>query len=699
MPAQDFAAPPAHDRRPQQSHLWRKATIGAAAVALTLYSVREMYGVLAVAETTPLEWGVLALFSLNFCWIAFAFASASLGFLTMLATRRTPPAAPESAATASKTALVFPIYNEDASRVFANIRALAEALADEPPGAFEIFILSDTTDPQIALQEEEAFLSLRRPPEPPIPVFYRRRTINHARKSGNIHDFVMRWGARYDFMIVYDADSYLERATILELVRRMKAAPDAGLIQTIPRLVGAKTLFARWQQFAACAYGSFLGAGVGWWGQSEGNFWGHNAIIRLRAFAEAAGLPTMPGGPPFGGAILSHDFVEAALLRKAGWRVEIAADLGGSWEESPPTILDLTIRDRRWCQGNLQHIGVLLRARGLKWTSRLHLMIGVMAYLASPLWLLLILTGLALSLQGNFLRPEYFGDGVVLFPNWPVIDSARALRLFFLTMGLLFAPKLYGLILAWLSPAWRKSVGVVRIAAGVVAEIVISILVAPILMAAQTSAVIAVLSGKDAGWRPQAREAGGYSFADLTRRHLETTLFGVGLFLSALAISPVFAAWLSPAAVGLIFSIPISKWTGSTRAGEAFRRAGLLLTPSEIDPPISYSEARRRHGTLRTLSAPTFLSLLRDPVLRERRLPMIDARWPLAPAEIHAPLVIGREKALTIGRPEEIDRLLADEEKIALLNAPAVLQAISIRADEGGQASDLEPVGAALGRC
>ena len=680
MPAQDLTAPPAPRVRGPRSALWRKAFVGAVSIALTLLSMREMYMVLSVAEMTTLEWIVLGLFSVNFCWIAFAFVSATAGFLTVLARKLPGETAPYPAhVAASRTALAFPIYNEDVGRVFANIRATAAALAGQPAGAFEIFILSDTTNPEVALEEEAAFARLKAGKGPAIPVYYRRRTRNLARKSGNIHDFVSRWGGRYDFMIVFDADSYLDAAAMIELVRRMEKSPETGLIQTIPRLVGGKTLFARWQQFAASAYGPFLGAGIGWWGQNEGNFWGHNAIIRMRAFAQSAGLPVMPGGAPFGGAILSHDFVEAALLRKAGWRVEIASDLEGSWEESPPTILDLTIRDRRWCQGNLQHIGVLLRARGLAWTSRLHLMTGIMAYLASPMWLLLILAGMALSLQGNFLRPDYFGEAS-LFPTWPVIDSARALRLFFATMALLFAPKLYGLVLALASARWRRTVGVFAIFFSVILEIFISMLIAPILMAAQTSAVVSVLRGRDGGWAPQARDGGGYSLALLARRHGRTTLFGLALFGAALAISPVFAAWLAPAALGLIFSIPISKATGSLAAGEAFRKAGLLATPSEAEPPPSYRAALDNLGAFHDLNPPDFVSLLRFRALRDRRAALADNHWGLNGIDVYPPLVIGAAKAKKAGDPGRIGAALSNAEKIALLNSPETLAAIS--ADE-----------------
>jgi membrane glycosyltransferase len=123
----------------------------------------------------------------------------------------------------------------------------------------------------------------------------------------------------------------------------------------VPLIVNRTSLFARVQQFASRLYGPMLSEGLAWWSGSEGNYWGHNAIIRTRAFAEQAGLPRLPGRKPFGGEILSHDFVEAALLRRGGWDVRMAPQLYGSFEECPPSLPDLIVRERRWCQGNLQH--------------------------------------------------------------------------------------------------------------------------------------------------------------------------------------------------------------------------------------------------------------------------------------------------------------------------------------------------------
>lgn len=671
---------PQRARSGPRSHYWRKAIVGFAAVALTIWAVREMYEVVSVAETTPLEWALLALFAVNFAWIGFAFATATAGFCVLVVRafgKRS--AAGAEAPIVTRTAVLFPVYNEDPAHVFATVKATAEALDAAAPGRFEAFILSDTNDADAALAEEEAYLALREGLAAHIRVFYRRRTINLARKSGNIEDFVTRWGGRYDHMIVFDADSVMETQTLLELVRRMQADPDAGLIQTVPRLVGARTLFARAQQFAARLYGPVLAAGYAWWAQNEGNFWGHNAIIRIRAFAEAAGLPSLPGSAPFGGAILSHDFVEAALLRRAGWTVQIANDLEGSYEECPPTIIDIGVRDRRWAQGNLQHTKVLLRARGLTWTSRLHLIIGVMSYLASPMWLLLILTGMALSLQAQFLRPEYFPGEFSLFPRWPVIDDARALALFGVTMAILFAPKLYGLAAAAVDAPWRRRIGAVRTTLGVLMESVISILTAPLLMATQTAAVLSILFGRDTGWTPQQREAGGYAPADVLRRHAGHMLFGLALMGAALAISPVFAAWLSPAGVALMLAGPISLWTGGRRAGEAARRMGLMTTPEELDPPASVAASRAARAVFGKLPARAVSELVESPALQLRRLPLIDRRWPLTDGEPHPPAALA---AARIALARDLAAALAampKAERLALINDPDVMQAAQRR--------------------
>ena len=678
MPDQAFKTGPTVNHRAPKSQMWRKVIVFSLALLLAAWATIEMYNVLNVSGVTVLEKVLLAVFSLNISWIAYAFVSSTIGFLAALAGLLPAPKATTAPATqmiAGRTVVVFPIYNENVERVFATVEATAESLANAP-GRFECFILSDTNDPEIALEEEAAFERLRSRIATGSMVHYRRRTMNLHRKAGNIRDFITRWGGRYDYMIVFDADSFMERDTLIELARRMDASPATGLIQTIPQLVGGRTLFARTQQFAAALYGPVLGSGLAWWAQNEGNFWGHNAILRISALANAAGLPEIPGRAPFGGSILSHDFVEAALLRRAGWNVQIAPELGGSYEQGPPSIIDLSIRDRRWCQGNMQHMAVLLKTRGLTFTSRMHLIIGIFSYLASPLWLLFITVGMLLSLQNMFLTPEYFGEKAALFPSWPVIDSERSLQLFSATMAILFAPKLYGLVYGLASPRWRRTVGPVKTAMGVVAETLISVLLAPVMMVEQTTAVYRVFTGRDGGWNPQARESNEYTLSDTFRHHAPAIVLGVVLTVSAFAISPIFAAWLAPATIGMLLAATLSWWTGRTRSGDFALRMNLLESPEERDPPQSYLDSVASRPAYQGLSAPSLANLFSDRNLRNRRTQIVDTHWPLAHSEVHTPLAIARARANRVSTIGEYITALEPKEKLALLNSPGDLDAV-----------------------
>ena len=306
-------------------------------------------------------------------------------------------------------------------------------------GRAEIFVLSDSRDPDYFAAETLAVAALRE--GCPLPVWYRRRTDNTGRKAGNVAEFVRRWGGRYDQMVVLDADSVVGGTAVAAMSARMSADPKLALIQTIPMLVGGQTLFARVIQFAGRIYGPPIARGVAAWSGDNGNFWGHNALIRVRAFAECCGLPELPGKPPFGGTILSHDFVEAALLRRAGWKVRLDWDLRASYEGSPPTLLDMAVRERRWAQGNLQHLRVI-GARGFTALSRVHFAIGILGFVMSPLWLAMILVGLALTANVILSRPEYFPSTYQLFPDWPTFDSRRMLWLLAASMALLLVPKL-----------------------------------------------------------------------------------------------------------------------------------------------------------------------------------------------------------------------------------------------------------------
>ncbi len=359
--------------------LFRRLFIFIGTAALTIAGGYEMYGVVKVGGVTVLEAMLLGFFLLLLAWIAFSFMSAIAGFFVLI-TRRTGGLAIDRdnfpSDLSSRTAMLLPTYNEDPHELIARLRAMYESVgATGHDHQFDWFLLSDTTDPDIWVREEMAFIALRRDCGPDR-LYYRHRSDNTARKSGNIAEWIRRFGAAYDHMIVLDADSLMAGDTIVRLAHAMELNSSAALIQTQPIIVNARSLFSRLQQFAGRVYGPLIATGNAWWHSTESNYWGHNAIIRVRAFAEHAGLPELRGRRPFGGHILSHDFVEAALMRRSGWAVYMAPELGGSFEEVPPSILDFAARDRRWCQGNLQHIGVL-PARGLHWVSRVHLLTGI----------------------------------------------------------------------------------------------------------------------------------------------------------------------------------------------------------------------------------------------------------------------------------------------------------------------------------
>lgn len=672
MPAQPIDLPRVKPA-PELDGRWRLGVVVLAAALITGLAAYEMYNTLNVSGMTALEWGVLVLFCLNFAWISSASATAFAGFFSLMGAKRAKAAASDHAIT-TRTAIVMPMYNEQPSNVLGGAEAVWDALVAAGVSAhFEIFFLSDTTDPQIALAEENAFLTIRQN-RPGAPFFYRRRTINKHRKSGNVHDFIERWGGRYDFMVVFDADSLMSSEALVELVRRMETRPRTALIQTFPIIVNAQTIFARAQQFAMRAYGPLFGGGVAWWSGGAGNFWGHNAIIRTSAFAANAGLPSLPGKPPLGGPVLSHDFIEAALLRRAGWRVEIAPDIDGSYEESPPTMVDIAVRDRRWAQGNLQHLG-LLGAKGFDGISRAHITAGVMGYLSAVLWLGLILAGLGLSLQGAFLRPSYFGDGQTLLPNWPVIDDERAFRLFILTAAIVLSPKWLSLTL-WAFgklPGWTRHP---RFILAVGFETLLSALMAPVMMLNQAGAVFSTLLGRDAGWRPQVRDREGFAWADLLRHYTPHMVFGAAVLGSALAISLVFGAWIAPAALSMLLAAPLSAWVARRPKEDSFLWS-LQATPDDRNTPaIVTAAAVTTEELTRSLKPISFEELVKSEDAAQQRVPMVDTVWPLAPGDVHAPtaFVLAR---LEQASPFDLVPRMRKEERMAALNRPELLARIA----------------------
>ena len=549
---------------------------------------------------TGLEIGLLALFVILFAHIATGFCSMLVGFYVVnrggdscrLTATRTPGEEPPLAS----TAIVMPIFNEDVSRVFEGLRVIFRSVeAEGRLEHFDFFILSDSNQPNNWIQEEVAWTELCKQVEGFGKIFYRKRRQPINKKAGNVADFLRRWGKNYRYMVVLDADSIMTGAALAELVGLMEKNPHVGIVQTAPRLIFGETLYARMQAFANRLYSPLFLAGINYWQQHEGNYWGHNAIIRVQPFMEHCALPALPGSEPIGGRILSHDFVEAALMRKAGWAVWLAHDVEGSYEESPPTLIDSAKRDRRWCQGNLQHAW-LLTARGFRSANRFHLFMGVMAYVSSPLWLLFLLLGMIEA----FRQSAIVTFGMMASDTTSVfgyrVEMPEAFTLFLFTMLLLFLPKFASVaaILGRPEEAERFG-GPARVVVSAVLETASSALFAPIAMMFNTLFVVLTLLGQGVSWVAQQRRADddGTDWREAILTHGLQTVFGAVWGLSMLILLPGYFWWLSPVIAGLVLAVPLSIFFSKASVGLNAREMGLFLTPEETQPPRVLKQLRK----------------------------------------------------------------------------------------------------------
>lgn len=687
MPTQSLREKPVGVRRPASSPsgvgLRRLLVVGGAAV-LSAIATYEMYLVLGGSGFTTLAVFMLLLFVALFGWIALSFTNALAGFVSVLAGGGSRLLSSKATLPTTRTALLMPTYNESLPRVMAGLLAIDESLrAAGASDVFDFFILSDTTDPEIWIAEEAAFLTLREHAGGHGRIFYRHRKQNVARKAGNIADWVQRWGGDYPQFLILDADSVMTADALLRLVVAMERHADVGLIQTLPIITAATTLLARLQQFAGRVYGPLIAHGLAWWHGAEGNYWGHNALIRTRAFAEQAGLPVLQGPSPFSGHILSHDFVEAALIRRGGWAVHMVPGLAGSYETAPPSLIELTVRDRRWCQGNLQHAAVL-RTRGLAWISRLHLLTGIGSYVTAPLWVLFLLTGILIALQARFVPYNYFPGGKSLFPTWPVIDPVRAMWMFIGTMAVLLAPKLLAAIAVLLRASERRGHGgAARLLMSVVAETVLTGLIAPVMMLSQSGAVCGVLLGRDSGWQPQRRDDGSVPMKELARRYRHHTVLGLLLGGGAWIVSPYLALWMTPVVLGLLLAIPLAAITGQRRVGRALRRIGLLCTPEETALPgvlARATELARQLEQSHDADFDVLGRLLDDPNLLAAHVAMLPPPRRPRIDPIDATLLVARTKLNEAKSLKEVWGGLTRAERLAVLtDEPALERLIALR--------------------
>ncbi|WP_282276396.1 glucans biosynthesis glucosyltransferase MdoH [Stenotrophomonas sp. PS02297] len=567
----------------------RRLYVFGSTVAMTAVATWMMAGVLANGGINVLEACLLGLFVLLFAWIAFSFVSSLAGLQALLRGRRKLGIHPHAPLPQlrSRTALLMPTYNEDPRRMMAGLQAIYESVAATGQlDRFDFFVLSDTTRQTIGRAEEQVFARLVEASGGRGRLFYRRRADNAGRKAGNIADWVRRFGGAYPQMLILDADSLMTGEVIVRLASAMENHPGVGLIQSLPAVVGGRTAFARMQQFGGRVYGPVMAYGVAWWHGAESNYWGHNAVIRTRAFAEQAGLPELPGRKPFGGHVLSHDFVEAALMRRGGWAAHMVPYLQGSYEEGPPTLTDLLIRDRRWCQGNLQHSKVVTAA-GLHWISRVHMLVGIGHYFTAPMWAMLMLIGMAIPLvHGGIDLAEELHLRLSPVHYWRGLDEQGVLWVFVVTMGVLLAPKAMGYVAMLSARGERQGCGgALRAFVSVLLETLLAALMAPVVMYVQSRGVAEVLAGKDSGWDAQQRDDGRVSWVALLRSYGGLSVFGLAMGAMAYAVSPSLAAWMAPVVIGMALAVPVVGLTSSRKIGDWLRRHRLLSIPEESAPP------------------------------------------------------------------------------------------------------------------
>ncbi|MCC7039802.1 MAG: glucans biosynthesis glucosyltransferase MdoH [Burkholderiales bacterium] len=586
-------------------------------LGLTWLATVMMSAVLPYHGTRLLEIAILVLFAILFTWVALGFFTALAGFALLASGRDryaiSRTAAPDAPiADEARTAIVMPICNEHVPRVFAGLRATYESLARTGELArFDFFVLSDTNDPDHRVAEIAAWNDLCASVGGFGRIFYRWRRHRIKRKSGNIADFCRRWGRRYRYMVILDADSVMSGTCLATLVRLAEANPDAGIIQTAPRATGRETMYARMQQFATRMYGPLFTAGLHYWQLGESHYWGHNAIIRIAPFMRYCQLERLPGRGALSGEILSHDFVEAALMRRAGWGVWICYDLPGSYEEMPPNLLDELKRDRRWCQGNLMNARLML-TRGLHPAHRVVFMTGVMAYLSAPLWFaFLALSTIQLAFH-TLVPPQYFTAPYQLFPLWPEWRPEWAIGLVTGTATLLFAPKLLSILLVRGASTARHG-GRAALVASVLFEIVVSALLAPVRMLFHTKFVVMALLGWAVQWKSPPREDSHTGWGEALQRHGVHTVFGVAWASAVYLLEPGFLWWIAPVVFALIVSIPLSVYTSRTSLGLRLRRRGIFVIPEEAVPPVEIADTARY---VREAPAPPgFTDAVRDPEL------------------------------------------------------------------------------------
>lgn len=544
----------------------------ATSLLLTYAAARLFLSANSADGASAFDWFRTMLIALVSFWLTFSAGSALLGLSYREVPSRSFPRA------RGLTAVLVPIYNEDPAATFSRVAAMNQSLAAiDAEKLFHFVILSDTNRMDVAAEEAIWLGRLLADFDFGERLFYRRRQMNAGKKAGNIEDFITRAGGAYDYAVILDADSLLEGAALVEMAARMEASPRLGLLQTVPSIIHARSVFGRMAQFCSAYFAPAFTRGAAMMQGGEGPFWGHNAIVRVRAFASSCGLPRLEGKAPFGGDILSHDYVEAALLARNGWEVRVDPDIKGSFEEGPENLIEFAKRDRRWCQGNLQHIR-LISTPGLRFWNRFTFFQGIMSYLVSPLLFLFLLTSIVAGLWPETLVPM----------SRLRIAELSASTLLLGVIILLVVPRLLIVVLGM--NARNRSFGnTVSAGFSVLAEISISTVMSPILLLMQTRAVLQVLMGKDSGWPPTRRNESQLSLGEAWAASSFVFWTGLTLLVIALLTNREVALWMTPVTLPMLFAPLIIKWTSHGAA----EQSPLFATPEELSPSPVLLERQR----------------------------------------------------------------------------------------------------------
>lgn len=563
------------------SGLGARRAVFATLVSATVLFLAGWLAVILAADAFSLLDGLLVgALVVEALWTAHNAWNAILGFLLVRVFRRPteavfPPAARahDNDAVFTRTAILMTLRNEDCAAAFGRMRTIKESVdATGHGGQFDYFILSDSNTPEAIAAEEAAIAEWRAEESDPGQIRYRRRAVNTGFKAGNVFDFCERFGAGYDYMIPLDADSVMTGETILRLVRVMQANPKIGLLQSLISGIPSLSFFERLLHFGPRHHARLFIFGSSWWQGDSGPFWGHNALIRVAPFTEHCKLPILKGKPPLGGHILSHDQVEAVLMRRGGYEVRVLPEEQGSYEDNPPTVLDFLHRHLRWCRGNLQYMK-LRHEPGMLQAKPTHFY----------LWLAL---ELFFSMGGMVLFVTLAALAAASWPAETAFPVVSAAALYATWLGIYFMPKIVGTLDAFLFSPHRYG-GRARLLLSSGIEALSTFILTPVANLTSSIFMLGLIFGRDnkVNWDGQRRECYSVPWNVAARALWPVTAFGVVLLAFLATTAPGAIVWFLPFAAGLLLAIPYTVVTSWPGLGALAAHWKILALPEEVETP------------------------------------------------------------------------------------------------------------------